>query len=156
MNALERGAGYLALKPRTRKEVTDYLKGKGYPDEEVEQAVRELCEYHYIDDGQYTRLYIRYASDKGRGMSRIRRELLSKGVDSDTIEDVLYELEQEEGLPDQMSMALEIGEAVLGDADVRSLDYAEKSKLKGRIARRLQSRGFSNDVIFSVLNRLSL
>lgn len=151
MDAMERGAAYLAIKPRTAAQVAEYLRGKGYGEDEVREAVEGLKEYHYIDDGEFARMYIRYARDKGRGMDRIRRELRSKGVDGDTIEDVIYELEEENALPDEMETALRIADDILGDTDVSSLDYKEKNKLRGRVARRLASRGFRTDIIYDVL-----
>ena len=154
MDAIERGAAYLAARPRTASQVTEYLLQKGYNKDEVRSAVESLKEYHYIDDEEFARMYIKYAADKGRGLQRIRRELRSKGVTEDTIEDVLYEMEDENLLPDEMGIALQIAADVLGDTDPEALDYKERNKLRGRVSRRLVSRGFSNDTVYSVLQKL--
>lgn len=153
MDAVERGASYLAVKPRTEAQVYEYLIGKGYEEAEVREAVDSLKEYHYIDDEEFARMYIRYAQDRGRGLERIKRELSSKGVGRDTIEDVIYQLQQEDALPDEMEMALAVAADILGDIDVSTLDYREKTKLRGRVSRRLASRGFKTDIIYDVLSK---
>lgn len=154
MTASEKGAAYLAMKPRTEKEVREYLNKKGFEEEEICEAVAELKEYRYLDDAEFSRLYIRYGIAKGRGYDRIRRELSSKGVDAYTIEDVFYEMESEGELEDQFDLAKQIAEQVLGDVDLGAVSYDERRKMEGRIGRRLSSRGFPHETIYRVIGEL--
>ena len=147
----EAAVKYLSYKARTRAQVVEHLRRKGFEDGEIEEAVKELEAYRYIDDMAYSSMYFRYGFDKGRGIMRIKRELAEKGVDRDVIEAAFDELED---VPDQFEEALRIAGEALGGADMSAMAYEEKRKLKGRVSRRLAGRGFSSDVIYRVLDRL--
>ncbi len=149
--AAEKAVSYVNIKPRTAYQVKKYLEGKGYEEDIVSAAVDQLKEYRYIDDMEYASMYFRYGFEKGRGVSRIKRELSEKGVSSDVIEMAYEELED---IPDQTAMAMEIAESMLIGIDVEELDYDEKRKLQAKIGRRLMSRGFSSDVTYKVIGRL--
>ena len=47
-----------------------------------------MKEYHYIDDYRFAEMYFAYGFEKGRGVSRIRRELAEKGVTEEEFERV--------------------------------------------------------------------
>ena len=149
--AAERAASYINIKPRTAWQVKRYLKEKGYEDEVISEVVDQLKEYRYIDDLEFSLMYFRYGFEKGRGISRIRRELAEKGVSSETI-DIAYE--ELEDIPDQMEMAMEIGRSVIADIDTDDMDFDTKRKLQAKVGRRLMSRGFSSDVVYKVIGRL--
>lgn len=152
MGVREKAAGYLDIKPRTKQQVLKYLRDKGFPEEEIQETVEELEEYHYIDDARYCRLYFEYGFEKGRGTGRIKRELAEKGVPSDVIEIVYEELDN---IPDQFEAAMEIGRQVIsGIDDIQELDYNERRKLQARIGRRIISRGYSQDIAYKVMKRL--
>ena len=51
-------------------------------------------------------------------------------------------------------MALEIGKSILEPMDTDGLEWKEREALKGRVARRLATRGFSTDVIYRVIGKL--
>ncbi len=149
--AAERAASYINIKPRTAWQVKRYLKEKGYEDEVISEVVDQLKEYRYIDDLEFSLMYFRYGFEKGRGISRIRRELAEKGVSSETI-DIAYE--ELEDIPDQMEMAMEIGRGVIAGIDTDDMDFDTKRKLQAKVGRRLMSRGFSSDVVYKVIGRL--
>ena len=50
MDVREKAVSYLNSRPRTRQEVMRHLKDKGFSEEEILETVKELEEYHYIDD----------------------------------------------------------------------------------------------------------
>lgn len=152
MKAIDKAMFYLNIKPRTEKQIRDYLAGKGYEDDEISEAVDQLMEYHYLDDVQYARMFFELGFEKGRGNGRIRRELAEKGVSKADIEAAYESLEE---MPDEYDMAYSIGQSVIsGMDDINELDYKEKQKLQAKIARRLASRGFSPDIVFSVAKEL--
>ncbi|MBQ3520700.1 MAG: RecX family transcriptional regulator [Firmicutes bacterium] len=128
-----------------------YLKGKGYEEDVIDDVIEQMKEYHYIDDYQFAEMYFAYGFEKGRGVSRIRRELAEKGVSSDIIDMVYEDLEE---MPDETEMAMEIAEPMVSGIDIDELDYDAKQKLKAKIGRRLMSRGFNSDVAFKVIGRL--
>lgn len=149
--AAERAASYINIKPRTEWQVKKYLRDKGYEDDVISEVVDQLKEYRYINDLEYSTMYFRYGFDKGRGVSRIKRELSEKGVSSEIIDIAYEELEE---IPDQLEMAMEIGLNVIAGIDLEKLDFDAKRKLQAKIGRRIMSRGFSSDVVYKVIGRL--
>ena len=96
----ESAVRYLNVKPRTRQQVMQYLKRKGFEDVEIKDTVDELEARRYINDLDYSIMYFEYGFEKGRGISRIKRELAEKGVPTDIISAAFDELDD---VPDQYS-----------------------------------------------------
>ncbi len=151
MDVRERAAFYINIKPRTRMQVIKYLRDKGFEENEIMETVKELEQYHYIDDLQYSQLYFEMCFDKGRGISRIRRELRDKGVSKEIIDEAFANLEE---IPDQEEMALQIGRTVVEGINTEDLSWPEKQKLQAKVARKLASRGYSQDVVYKVIHKL--
>ena len=151
MDIRTRAAGYINIKMRTEAQLRKHLTDKGYSSGDISEVVDEFKQYGYIDDLNYATLYYEYAFSKGRGLFRIKRELKSKGIDQDIIEEAYEMLDTK---PDQFELAMDIGRQMTAGTDVSGLDYAEKQKLRGRIGRRLARRGFSSDTVYRVIDRL--
>jgi regulatory protein len=147
----ESAVRYLSVKVRTKQQVAQYLKRKGFDEDEIRAAVDELEECRYINDLEYSRLYFEYGFEKGRGISRIKRELTEKGVPSDIISRAFEELEY---VPDQYDEAEKIAHGMLSGVDIDSLDYDGMRRLQAKIGRRLMSRGFSSDVVYRTINSI--
>ena len=142
---------------RTAAELREHLLRKGYSADETEDAVSEMIGYRYIDDYQYAVRYYEYNREKKRGVMRAERELLEKGIDKETArnakEDFLYEQKV-----DEFEDALEIARKevwvqpdVYGESPrAREVD----DRLSAKIARKLESKGFSKGDIFRVLDRV--
>lgn len=149
---MDRASKYLAYKPRTRADLVRHLRERGCDEEEACLCADLLEEYHLLDDLDYSRMYMESMIRRGRGMARICRDLRAKGVDANTIEDARADLDTE-GLPGEDQVALEAALAAVADQDLLHMDYREREKVKGRIARRLAGRGFSTDTIFTAVRR---
>lgn len=149
--AAERAAAYINIKPRTAFQVRKYLREKGFDSDVIDDVVKQLAEYHYIDDMEYAMMYFRYGFEKGRGLVRIKRELAEKGVAADVIEMAYDELED---VPDQTDAAMQIAKNMISGIELDDMDYDEKRKLQAKIGRRLMSRGFSSDVVYKVINKV--
>lgn len=152
MNVRERAAYYLNIKPRTRMQVEKYLKEKGFDESEIIEAVEELEEYGYINDKNFASMYFQLGFDKGRAVSRIKRELTEKGVSSEDIEEAFMELEN---VPDEydaaLSMAREIVNRIIpcsAAEEISQLEWKDRQKLLGKIAGRLSRRGYSSSVVY--------
>lgn len=141
MDIRETAAKYLASRMRTCEEMNEYLKKKGFGEEEIAEVIREFIDFGYLDDEQYCRQYIKYASDKGKGSKRIRQELAEKGVDRDTVS---FALDDYYDRDDELERALRQAEKTIGDKPV-------DEKMKGRLGRRLISLGYSTDVVYKVI-----
>lgn len=149
--AAEKAVAYINIKPRTAYQVIKYLKDKGYEEEIITEVIKQLKEYHYIDDMEFSLMYFRYGFEKERGVSRIKRELSEKGVTSEII-DIAYE--ELEDIPDQLEMAIEIGHRMISGIDLEEMDFDAKRKLQAKLGRRLMTRGFSTEVVYKVIGRL--
>ena len=103
-SAFERAAKYLGMRPRTRKEMTDYLVGKGYTQKAVQETVRKLGEYGYIDDEAYCHTYIEEYKHKA-GVRKLESDLYAKGVPRAIVEQALEELDDEESAQAALAIA---------------------------------------------------
>ena len=138
----EQALKLLSFKDRTEKELRDRLRDKGYSEGEIEETIEFLKEYKYIDDALYAR---RFAADsvklKGHGPGRIRTELLRRGIDRDTIEIVLEEMETDPREQIETTMERRFSSADLGNPK-------ERNRIFGYFAR----RGYSPRDIWGVIN----
>ena len=147
-------AKYLAYRSHTCMEMRKHLLQKGYEEEAVTEVVAEFADYGYLDDSRYCMQYFEYAFGKGKGKRLVFAELREKGVDSDIIQFAFEDWQAEhETEYDEKSRAHEEAAKVLRMAE---LDESEKpdEKLLAKVGRRLQSKGYSSDVIYSVIGAL--
>lgn len=95
--ALSLSLRYLGYKMRTEKEIIDYLHRKKISDEDISYVIEKLKEYNYINDIEYTELWIR---DRykflNQGKYRIKNDLLRKGVAKEIIEEKISSFFDEE------------------------------------------------------------
>ena len=156
--AADAGLHYLDLRPRTEKELRDYLKRKEYDEKEIDDAIEYLKEYGYVDDRKYCMEYFRFAQKKGRSDYRIIRELEQKGV-SPEISRAELELIRESSDFDGRDLIL--------DDRTKALDVAMKMvraekdkerirdpKFQARVARRLSGLGYDSSTVYHVLSKI--
>lgn len=112
------------------------LKDREYQPEEIEETMAFLEEYHYIDDREYVRKYIRtYSSHKS--IRRICAELEQKGVDRELIHAGIQDLpvdEETQIIKWLRKKGYEPGEP---------LEWAQYRRLTAALGR----RGYSFDII---------
>lgn len=164
MNISETAARALLTRSRSTKELFDYLKRKGFDQEDIEEAINELIEFGYLSDERFCQEYMRYAFRKKWGKLRVFRELKAKGVSSEIIEnayeDFLYQNEVCENEEEQDRLfddRIETDEYERAKAAAQKvIGYNEEitDKLIGRAARRLSGYGYSSDVIYRVIGDL--
>ena len=159
MDAFDRAAGYLAIQPRTEKEIREYLKKKEYSQQEIDEAAEKLQEYRYLDDVAYGNSFIRQAAGKGWGRSKIDRSLMEKGVSRSDCEAAWDQLaEDAEGgmeaanLFDEKKRALEIAVKMTRQHLTEGKELDEK--FLARVGRRLAGQGYSADTVYFVVNKL--
>ena len=155
--AFEAACSYLENRMHTTAEVRKHLESKGYGSEETDEAVMDLIGLRYLDDYLYSARYYEYNREKRRGVMRAERELIEKGVDRETARNAKEDFLCEQNV-DEYSDALEIARKEIytkkdiygDDVTVKELD----DRLSAKIARRLESKGFSRSDIFRVLDTL--
>jgi len=151
MDARDRALRYLNARVSSVGQMREYLRRKGYDEEEIGETIRQLLEYGYLDDRKYAALFMESGLEKGRGMLRIRRELKQKGVADEVIDEAAESLDE---IPDEFGVAFAQARAMLSGVDFGQMDYAEREKQKARIARRLAGKGFSSETIYRVIGRI--
>lgn len=83
--AKERALFLLERKPLSIHMMRTKLKDNGYSVYTIEQVVSFLERYHYLDDEEYTRLYVStYSLKKSR--KQLEKELLCRGISHDVID----------------------------------------------------------------------
>lgn len=92
--AFDRAAKYVGLRPRTEKEMREYLTEKGYDEDTVDYVVEKLKSYGYIDDAEFCRVYIDYVSSR-YGKRKIEADLKAKGVSREIIDAALEEADDQ-------------------------------------------------------------
>ncbi len=141
---------YLSSRNRTFCEMKKHLAGKGFCEEEIRELTERYRRCGYLDDEEYCRQYIRYGLGKGKSRRRILYELREKGVEQSLAENIFEDFLEEEAVEyDERSRAFSEAEKV-----IRTGGQPLSEKILGRVARRLQSRGYGSDVICSILREL--
>lgn len=128
---------------RTESQLRTKLKQGGYSDEAVEEAIRYVKSFGYINDAEYVRSFIDSRKEK-KSKKEIYAALKQKGVDSDIIEQVFEEMDYGEEDSRQAIEALMRKRNYNPD----SVDLKEKQKLMGYLMR----KGFRYEDVNSVLN----
>lgn len=128
---------------RTESQLRTKLKQGGYSDEAVEEAIRYVKSFGYINDAEYVRSFIDSRKEK-KSKKEIYAALKQKGVDSDIIEQVFEEMDYGEEDSRQAIEALMRKRNYNPD----SADLKEKQKLMGYLMR----KGFRYEDVNSVLN----
>lgn len=128
----------LARREHSRAELARKLAAHG-TDEEVGAALDRLSELGLLSDHRFAEAWLRSKASRF-GMPRLRRDLIQRGVDPDTIDDAI----EAEPLENEYERAGQVWRTRFGT-------IAGDHKEWARQARFLQGRGFSTDVIRKVL-----
>ena len=132
----------LSSAPRTRHELREDLQRRGADPDASERVLDRFEEVGLVDDVAFTRLWVE-SRHRSKALARpvLRRELQRRGVDTDTIEQALEDIDDEGEFHRAMSFAE-------GKARLRSGEElpAAVNRLAGQLAR----KGYSPNVCFTV------
>jgi len=140
--AFEKALSYLAPRPRSRKEIGDYLNAQGFTHEAIQHAVLRLEKSGYINDHEFARAWvdsrIRFHP---RGIFALRYELSAKGVAEEIIDSVLENL-------DETSLAMRALES-----RISKWKGLKPLKMREKIFGYLKRRGFSYETARQVAQK---
>ena len=143
---LNKAATYASRCEHCESEVREKLLTWGGTSEETDEIIAYLIEERYIDNQRYANSY---AKDKFRfnhwGKYKISMMLRSKDIESETIEEALDQIDEEE--------YLEKLQQILRDK-LRSLKYSSEYEKKGKLFKFAQSRGFESSAISKVIDSI--
>lgn len=131
----------LSYRARSKKELTERLKKKGYSEKTIERVMNRLIELGLIDDERLARDFVENRIKVGhKGKWRVRAELLKLGIPKEVVEREI------KTAPDEVTAATMVVDHYL--PRYRNLDLeTQKRRLIGVLAR----RGFSPETIAKVL-----
>lgn len=140
---------YLKFRPRSRKEVSDYLKKKGdklsWTPEQIEAAILDLEEKNFVNDADFVEWFVHSRnSGKPKGRPILTSELMLKGVPKDTI-DTYFEVNP----PDSEALILKALERKWS-----SFRFLDKQIRFQKAASYLQRRGFPFSLIKKTIAQL--
>lgn len=122
------------------------LRLKGHPPRAVDYAVARAQGAGLLDDAAYARLYVASKAARGRGPSRIRRDLLALGVGRELIDQALAE--QWPDQDDALVIARELAERRL-----RQLAALPPETRRRRVLAYLARRGFTGSRVGDIVAR---
>lgn len=136
------------IKPKlyTKNEMEQRLAREGFATEAVETAITELIHSGYIRDRQYAENWVkRRQKSNPRGKTLLKAELLDRGIDRETAEQVVAKV----GTEAETEAARQLAEKRAKQYK-RLPDHVVKRRLHGFLAR----RGFNAEVVRSVLDQM--
>lgn len=138
---------YLSFRPRSKKEMENYLYKKGFSEAAVESTLNKLENYGYIDDFEFASSWTKSRLNN-RPMSKrmIAYELYQKGIDRSVIDAVLERVDEE----DEEKAAFLLAEKYFK----RYQRFEEKQKLY-KVGQALARRGFDWVLIQRVCSKLT-
>jgi len=140
---------YLSFRPRSEKEMRDYLTKKKCDDKTLKRIIESLLRTKFLNDEEFARRFIEQRTKiKPKANRVIKYELKQKGISQELI-DKLFEDKEESAVSD-FSKALELAERKLP----RYAKIEDKRKVYEKMSRFLASKGFDWDTIKEVIDQV--
>lgn len=133
---------YLEYRVHSAQEMRQKLKRAGAEEENIERVMDFLCEYKFINDEEFARLYINELKNmKKFGKKRVRMELARKGIPAEIAEQAMLEAEWNEEEVLLPMMRKKLG----GDFERKNIEKA---------IRYFSTKGYGYDEIKSAIESL--
>ena len=130
----------------TKSEIERRLEREGFSVDAIETSIAELIRSGHIRDRKYAENWIaRRQKSNPRGKTLLKHELVDKGIDKETAEQVVATVETE----DERKVALQIAQKRVKQYK-RLPTHVAKRRLHGFLAR----RGFGADIVRQVLEQI--
>ena len=94
--AYNKGLDIVLFKKNSKNQLKEKLLARGFSNDAIDAAVSQLEEAGYVNDTRYAQSYAKkLMSDQYKTREQIERQLLLKGIDSDTIDEVLQDFKSD-------------------------------------------------------------
>lgn len=104
-------------------------------DEVQQRVVKRLLDERFIDENRYAHAFVRGKSRYNKwGVTKIRFELMKRGIDTNNIDDALTEIDEEESLSTLRDLL---------ESKRRTVKGRTEYEIKAKLVRFAVSRGFS-------------
>jgi len=136
--------GYIARRPRSEKELRDYLFRKKVEEAITEKIIEKMRRLNFINDTDFAIWWVnqRQESSRPKGERAIKFELYRKGIAKEIIEEA-FSSESLDGTEkvSELDLALKSG-----SKKEKSLNGLEKRKFYEKLARFLAGKGFNWEI----------
>jgi regulatory protein len=140
---------YLSFRPRSEKEMRDYLAKKKCDDVTAKRIIESLLRTKFLDDEEFARRFVEQRTKfKPKANRIIKYELKQKGISPELI-DKLFE-DKEDSKSSDFSKALDLAERKMP----RFAKIEDKRKVYEKLGRYLASKGFDWDTVKAVIDRV--
>lgn len=130
----------------SKSQMTKQLERKGISEENIDIIIKELIVSGHIRDQQYAEKWVqRRLKSNPRGRKLLKQELVDKGVDKETAEQVLSGVKTEV----EEKLAIQIAKK-----QVKMYRKLPNDTAKRRLHGFLGRRGFESDIIIRVINQV--
>lgn len=130
--ALNAAVAFLAIRARSVYEIQKKLEQKHYLNEAVEMALYKLEKERLTDDAAFAKSWVANAASRRVGRQRLMRELSQKGVDRETAEAALADMDETTNDEAAITAAQKLLRRYLSEPDEKKA----MSKLMAAMARR--------------------
>ncbi len=137
----------LEVRAFARSDLGRRLQRKGHPRPAVEAALARAAELGLLDDAAFARSYVETRAARGRGPSRLTRDLLAMGVDRSVIDRALA-AQWPEG-SDRASVPL-----ALAQKRAAQLGPLPRNTKRRRLLAFLARRGFTGREVLDLVDRV--
>jgi regulatory protein len=146
--AMEAALVYFTQRPRSERELRDFLGRRETPPEVTESVVSRLGELDLVDDAAFARYWVENRQQhRPRGARLLKLELRRKGIaDEIAAEAVQASAEQEE----PVTAAYRAGQR-----KARALSKLEPREFQNRLGQYLQRRGFDYEAVRTAVRQLA-
>jgi len=143
--AVDKALAFLTSRPRSIREVRDRLKEKEIPPDTIDAVVTRLEGWGYVGDEDFARYWIENrGANQPRGKRLLRQELWRKGVERETVDQVLDELAVDEAG----------GALALARKRLNQLRGYDEQTQRRRLAAFLQRRGYDWPTVKGAIDTL--
>lgn len=130
----------------SKNKMEQRLEREGFSTKAIETAIEELIRSGHIRDRKYAENWIaRRQKSNPRGKTLLKRELVDRGIDKETAEQVVAKVETE----DETKVALQIAQKRMKQYE-RLPTHVAKRRLHGFLTR----RGFGSETVREVLGQI--
>ncbi|WP_294188438.1 recombination regulator RecX [uncultured Clostridium sp.] len=132
---------------KSEKELVDKLILKGYDNESINKTINVLKEYNFINDENYVKMYVK---DKLKqvGKKKIKYDLAKKGISDKIIDEEIYNIDSEYEKNTAYNLAIKKYNTI-------AKREADRFKLSQKLYRFLLSKGYSYDIVSSVVKEIT-
>ena len=132
---------------KSEKELVDKLILKGYDNESINKTMDVLKEYNFINDENYVKMYVK---DKLKqvGKKKIKYDLAKKGISDKIIDEEIYNIDSEYETNTAYNLAIKKYNTI-------AKREADRFKLSQKLYRFLLSKGYSYDIVSSVVKEIT-